>query len=358
MKRIYSFDYFKLFAILGVIVIHTGGLFGVVIGGVDLTPVASVIDAIVRFAVPFFLITAGFMFFIKADEKGLKKQYLNYVKKLAILYVVWSVVYFFSNSYGAINWYGRTFEEYFWETIFVSDILYYGKKISEPLWFMPALIFSISLVALAKRFNFLKILTIVALVLNIVGLFGEPQMYNFIVDFPLFTRDTLFFALFYTSLGAFLAEKERYKNITKSNKFWFIMSALFMVLIIAEKMILGTLNNWLLPAGDFYLFTIPFTFSLFMACVKSPDLGKGSIITKFGQGALGIYLIHSLIQGWTWLFYYPLLGDQFWTKTPFRLTQGIVMFVLSWIIYYTIPGLIKKLFKPKNKSLNEEKISA
>lgn len=352
MKRIYSFDYFKFFAIIGVIIIHTGGLYGVTLGNVSLNTLGFFLETTARFAVPFFFITAGFLFGIKAEERGVKSQYPGYAKRLVLLYGVWSLVYFISNAVSSVAWFGLSFGQYVKESLSVVDFLYYGMKISEPLWFLPALFISISLVSLAIRFRFLGILTLLGLILNIAGLFSKPQMYGFLTGLSVNTRDALFFGLLYTSLGAFLAEKQRYSKIGGANWLWYILTLLSLGLVFVEKNLLGSLNNWA-DMGDYWFFTIPLTFSLFMACVKSPELGKSSFITKLGTGSLGVYLIHSLIQAWASAFYYPILGDGFWETTIYRFTIIPLVALLSWLFYYTIPGALKRRFSKKDRESRE-----
>lgn len=359
MKRIYSFDYLKFFAIIGVMVIHTGVFRGVSAGGTDLSFLNFIFETMGRFAVPFFLITAGFMFTVKSEEKGLKKNYTSYIKKVLILYGVWSVIYFVNNIYPSLVWYQQSFADYAKESLSIPDLLYYGKQISEPLWFLPALFFSISITAFAIRFKFLKILLFAALGLNISGLFAAPQMYSFIFNMPIFTRDALFFGFFYTSLGAFMAQGGLYRKIKQSAGFWFAGAGVFLLLNYVEKYLLYTQTD---GAGDFYIFTIPMIFCLFTGCLKMPELGNGSVVsrflTKLGRGALGIYLIHSLIQEWLAGLFWSLKGEEFFSSLFYTLIIIPLMFVLSWLIYYTIPGGIKILFrwirKQRNRKLAKE----
>lgn len=343
MKRIHSFDFIKFFAIVGVIVIHSGMFWGN-INGVDTSFLGFILNTLSRFAVPFFFITAGFMFSLKTEDYGVLKYYKKYIKLILIPYIVWSVIYLVDGAFLS----GTGGLDRVVDVLSVGDFLYYGKKISEPLWFLPGLFISITITALAIRYKFIKVAVIIALVLNIVGLFGQGQ--NYVLFFPvnIFTRDSLFFGLFYTSLGAYLAIGEKYKKYSKNPKLWFVLAGLFALLMVIERYILVEISNWNL-FGDFYLFTIPLTFSLFMGCLCSPELGKKSILTKFGRGTLGIYLIHSLVMIWVRVPLFNIYSYELYSKIWWHLFYVPVVFLLSWLLYYTIPGMIKKAIKKKEE---------
>lgn len=345
MKRIYSFDYLKFFAIVGIITIHSGMFFGFRAGGVAFFPLGVVFNTLARFAVPFFFITAGFMFNLKANEKGILTYYKKYVPKLLIMYTAWSAVYLLNNAYSN-SFQGTPILEFIKTNFSITNFIYYGNKISEPLWFIPALFYSITIVALAKRFKILNIIFILAAILHITGLFGSPQNYFHFVKFPLFTRDALFFGLFYVSLGAIMSEKENYKRFLKSYSFWAILSVVFFILLILERYFLLTLCEFKFW-GDFYISTIFLTFSLLMAALSKPELGKGSIITKLGKGTLGIYLIHSFFMHWINTLIYFNLGQEFFGTIWWNLFLMPLTFIVSWFFYYTIPGLFRRLILKK-----------
>lgn len=341
MKRIYSFDFIKFFAVLGVLVIHNSLFYNLQIGGVNLSFLGFIVETLSRFAVPYFFVTAGFVYFKNCQRKGVLKNFIPYIKKIALLYLIWTIIYFVNNCYTSIIWDNYTITDYFYENIFLSDLLYYGKYISEPLWFLPALLYSIGIVTLGIRFNKLKILLPLSLILNIAGLFAKPQMLGFIGNLPFFTRDALFFGLFYTSLGAFLAEGNRFERVKGSNKLWFVVFLLSTLLVMVEKMTLGNMNMWL-DIGDYFLFTIPQILSLLILSLRKPELGKNSILTYLGKGALGIYLIHSFIQTWLQSGYYTIIGPGFWNSPWRHFTVLPILFIISWLFYYTLPSLAKK----------------
>lgn len=107
-------------------------------------------------AVPFFFITSGFLFFTKInsikEDKGV--YFKNYLKRLGIMYLLWSAVYFI---FVATDWIRNG--------VAPMDILQYVKRFFfegsfATIWFLPALMTAISIVYLLrkkchmKRFSF------------------------------------------------------------------------------------------------------------------------------------------------------------------------------------------------------------
>lgn len=348
MNRYESFDTIKFFAVLSVLIIHAGFLFNVQLNGVDLSYYGVLFNTTSRYAVPFFFITAGFLFTIKASKAG---YYKGYILKLIKIYMIWSLIYLVSGVLYQV-FLGASVPGYLKETLSVTDFLYYGRKISEPLWFMPALIIAVSLVALSCKYRFFKVLFPVAVLLHLTGLFALPQNYGIFFSLPVFTRDALFFGLFYVALGSFMAQNERYKSVPLKPFLWILLTVISFVLLSLERISLlqaGKFAYW----GDFYLALIPLILFLFFTALSLPHLGRNSLFDRVGKGALGIYLIHSLIYHWSGVLLeinnLQSLYRVFW----FQCVNVIGTFFLSYLLYYALPGVIKKLLYKKSVRVTE-----
>lgn len=285
MERIISFDFFKIFAILFVIMVHTGTFMHNPYVGV-------VIDSLGRFAVPFFLMVTGYLFTSKYKNSGYFKKH---TVRLLKIYVTGTLIYLaFNMGIDFIN--QKNVANEFIKRIDPIGVIYYGDSVAEHLWFLPAVIFSISLLYICLKFNALGKLLIVAFLLNLIGLFGEEQLYSQFFVIPLKTRDTLFFALFYTILGAYISKQETPRS---SNKYLYLF-LLFTILHITERIILTRISG-ISIGGDYNLLLIPMMYFLFKFALSSIKLYSPEIIQKLSSSVLWIYVSHMLfvILGFT-----------------------------------------------------------
>lgn len=90
--RTVYFDYLRVFAAFAVIIIHTAAQnwYSVDVNSFE-WQVLNFYDAIVRWGVPVFVMISGSLFLGK--EIPLKKIYAKYILRMAISFIVWSVVY-------------------------------------------------------------------------------------------------------------------------------------------------------------------------------------------------------------------------------------------------------------------------
>lgn len=142
-KQFGALDLAKFVAAILIIVLHTnpfGSYSGVISYGLR-----SIVTVV---AVPFFFITSGYLFFSKIETlKGKEKDqyFLKYIKRLVIMYLIWSAIYF---VFVLINWirFGATY----------IDVLQYVKRFFfegsySTIWFLPALISSITITYLLRK---------------------------------------------------------------------------------------------------------------------------------------------------------------------------------------------------------------
>ncbi|WHZ00083.1 acyltransferase family protein [Peribacillus simplex] len=285
MERNNAIDFIKFFAIFSVVVIHVFprdsqiGLF--------------ILDNVSRFAVPFFFTASGYLFGRKMIHTRDSIDYFKrYIIKILKLYLCWL---FFYMMYDVLILYKvatdapKEFKQYINHFSFL-DVIYYGTGTSGyQLWFLTALIWSVIFLFVFLKLKKVKLLLIISLILNLLGLFG--QSYSMFYEFPLSTRDALFIGLFYSTLGFFFAYDkffEKSKSIT--NKTYLLLIFIFFTVQVAEGYLLEKVLSG--SHGEYFISTIFLTAFLFLFALNNKTLGMGLFITKVGGRALGIYIVH------------------------------------------------------------------
>ena len=234
--RYISFDMAKLVCSIFVVMIHVAPF-----GQQPSDPVFLYLNFIFcqclcRIAVPLFFVFNGFFLYKKiALHSSVLVPTKNYLLKILKLYLLWSLIYFplnlptiIDNPKGVL--YG--FLMYLKSFVFVGSYKH--------LWYMNALVLAVAVIAclLYKKCSLEKIFCI-SLVFYALGLLGDGY-YGIIT--PLFsvpilgrlinayfrvfetTRNGLFFAFFFVSLGMMLSKKEILISKKKS-VFFLVMSA-------------------------------------------------------------------------------------------------------------------------------------
>lgn len=336
-KNFNSFDIAKFVCSILVVIIHTAPF-----GEHETTNVFSYVGFFVqqglcRLAVPLFFIFSGFFLYRKTPLNKFSyeptKKYIIHILKL---YLLWSLIYLplqlldiLHNTKGILYGIGSYIKKF----IFVGSYSH--------LWYLNALLCSVSIVSflLHKKFSPKKILCI-SLILYVLGLFGDtyyglitslfdvPFIGNLLsLYFQIFdtTRNGLFFAFFFLSLGMFLSENKLLLNKRKSLLFG--MGSVFMLLI--ETFILNKFN---LPKDyNIYLFAIPVCLFCFLY-FKTIKLKDNNIYIYMRK-------ISSLIfYGHMWIFQLVIIISNFLviniSNTPllFFIVLGITIFIAIIII--------------------------
>lgn len=301
MERNYTIDFIKFFAIFLVVCIHTNPFNDTTVFGVNGDYVSNVIVALAKIGVPLFFAISGYLFFVKYQVAENKNQYFKkYMKKIFSLFVWWYLFYILydlvlilitdlSNGSHTVI---QQFQEYF-SSLFNAGFIFYGtlSNSSYHLWYLIALLWSILILYITLKVNKLNILLIFSFILHLVGQFG--QSYSGLIDFPLNTRDALFFGLFYVSLGSFFAKNnEAILRSTKKLKIipLILLSIFFIFLQVIERTVTYSLWN---PLNiNYFISTIPAIICIMIIVAKYPTIGKGSWISKIGANAVGIYVSH------------------------------------------------------------------
>ena len=290
MTRSYkSLDIMKFICAILVIAIHTGPFS-------DYSPDVNyfVCQILSRIAVPFFFTCSGFLFYqkIKESENG-KSYFLKYIKRMLILYLIWSVVYIYWNFDFTLIGEGFFLAAkealwYVWQFIFIGSHFH--------LWFIPALIFSISVLYAAVYFDKRKGFICFFGIVYIIGLLGDSY-YGFVKDFAFnkyielyfrffgSTYNGFFFGALYVLIGSVLKGDTLYK---KKNLFY---SILFFLLLTAESFLL---HRQMIPKDyNLYVFLVPFTlfFFRYLLSLKTQSTKASNFLRKM---SMDLYFSHCL----------------------------------------------------------------
>ncbi|PLR84032.1 hypothetical protein CVD25_13085 [Bacillus canaveralius] len=291
MNMNYSINSLKFFCILAVINIHTAPFISI---NPDIT---FLIKTISRVGVPLFFICSGYFFaqkITRLENSGHTKKYLIKIIKILVSWILIYMVYHISmiiltnlNSAQTIINDARNYLYKFR----VSD-LYYAREtgiIESHLWYLSSLICIIPILYIIIEKDLIGKALTVTLLLNITGVF-LPVVNQ---DMWIITRDAIYFGLFYTTLGAYLAKKETY--ILQLKSIQYILLALIMAsLMLTESYIYRSIFN---SFGYYFVFTIPLCTLIFCVCIKNHKILQNSFINKVGNNSLGIYLVHPMIMG-------------------------------------------------------------
>ena len=168
-----SIDIFRLVCSLMVVAIHThpfsdvNGFMGFIFT-----------DALTRIAVPFFLVVSGYFYF----DKLVKTQniMIKYVKKIAVIYTIWSIPYFLINVW---VWHD---EISLIEIIkrLVIDYLFLGTSFQ--FWYFPALIYSVIIFTFIYKLFKGKMLPILIISIILFALGCLLTSYSVVIKIPLF----------------------------------------------------------------------------------------------------------------------------------------------------------------------------
>jgi len=274
-------DYFRVFAAILVIAVHTSPL-----ASYNETADFILTRIIARIAVPFFFMTSGFFLF---SGYGYSEKLKRFISKTACLYALSIAVYIPVNIYS-----GYFAADYLLPKI-IKDIIFDGTLYH--LWYFPAAIMGAFISwCLIKKFGYKPAIGIAA-ILYVIGLFGDSY-YGIAEQFPVlksfysnifqicdYTRNGIFFAPVFFVLGGLTAKKAKSGSpVIPLAPFIFSFFLLF-----AEGLIL----RWqgIQRHDSMYIMLIPCMYCLFswLLCFN------GTIKFPLRTVSSAIYIIHPLM---------------------------------------------------------------
>lgn len=337
-KEYAALDVAKWVAAILIVSIHAPPLYSVSnIGNFILMQI------IARYAVPFFFITSGFLFFSKLSYENIwcsenRCRLFHYVSHLLKLYLIWSAIYLLMLLIGNFNGGGSLF----WQLkIIARDFLFAG--ISPPLWYFTAVIVATCLVFFLLRWLSINVILIGSALIYLLGLLGDS--YSFlIIGLPslsqvlqaydrifVSTNNGFFFGLLFVAAGAFISQK---KTLFKTCSCWLLFAACSVCFVIEALSVYFLASNF--DSKSIYInrwiFLAPAVVSLFMALLQThvKPTGKTRLMRSM---SLVVYLIHPMIIA-VLGYFLPNMGFQDIQHNSllyFALALPISL-VLSWMI--------------------------
>ena len=254
-------------------------------------------EVICAAAVPFFFITSSFLFFKKTENKNNdKKIFINYEKRLLILYVAWTLVYIPSNliKYYGIHLEGMTFK------LFVSGLLqiamnFFLSTSFVHLWYINTLMISIAVIYFIRKKLSSKAVIIISLMIFFISEM-MPILYNYFpaVEMvwkvvPTVVLNVCQKGLPCVAIGMILSN---FKKYSQKGETVFLIFAF--IIMIGFSMITYKENSVLSEAVLFFLIYI-FSASIVLLCrdIKLKDSPKYKTIRSYSSI---IYFSHLLMM--------------------------------------------------------------
>lgn len=318
-------DFFKLLCALLVVSIHVPFL----------SEVSEPLDFalnqyIARIAVPFFFTAGGYFCFKKTDENNFDmKIIINYALRMISLYLIWVAI----SSIPLL-----VLNKFSFSTFLKDAFIGYGA-----FWYLKSSAVSVLLIGilLSKKINIKKIV-IIALFLYLIGLVHLPYhrlLFKTIETLPSwYTRNGIFFGLFFTSAGAFFA----YKNIKISKKLSFLLLVISMALWAMEVYFLYTRK--ISTSGTKCIFLAPSVFLIFYLVLNSQI--KFPFNTKIlRELSTYVYFLHGIACNFFLPICEKIISLIFGIK--FTHTSLLVAYPATVLISVAIALTIMKLKKTK-----------
>lgn len=297
-------DFLKLLGIISVVIIHTGPFYHIE----TLKPAAVIINNLMRYAVPcFFMCTGYFLNSNKLFDRCDNYRIIKNVKKLVIVYFLWSIIYWF-----LMPQYNNSF----------LNILFFST--APHLWFLSALIQCLLLKYILNYiFNHILVKKMTVLIITIIIFIVVYYTSRYGISSFDYTK-TVFAVFVFYIYGAILRSEHYLKTKTA-----IAMVILGIVLQLSES-ILAWKYLALSPTIDFNIGTLLYSIGIFNfflgMSIKCPN------ISYLGRDSLGVYLIH---------YYVIDVFNKF--HFEYNLINDILKIIFVLIVSYTITVLLKKI---------------
>jgi len=305
-----------------------------------------------RIAVPFFLMSTGFLVFRKAGQGEDAAAYgIRHAKRIWRLYVLWSLIYLPFAARIVLRDYGGGLMSI---AAYARNFVFDGSYAH--LWYLNASAFAVCLVSILLKRNWkISAILSVSAALYLIGLL--PQSYFGLMRkleaFPAVwnalrltshivptTRSGLFEAFFFVSLGAAFAVKPvRFPAAVSFGGFLISMALLYVEIRILSK--IGWVREF-----DMYLFLLPAAFFLFSIAVHA-DLAPRKGYTVLRMLSSRIFFIHMLANSFVRIVFHFAGIDAIRTSLQFVSTLTVSFAgacILVLIRNTRVGGWLNRLF--------------
>lgn len=335
MKQYKTVDLFKFIGAFLIIVLHTAPF-----SSYSRVLTVGFRNIVTVVAVPFFFVASGFIAFSKINsletEEEKNKYMVKHSKRLAMMYLIWSAVYF---VFVLIGWIQNGFTlgkllEY------IKDFFFEGSFLT--IWFLPAVLTATLLVFfLSKKLSY-KTIFLIAIPVYVFTLLGSSY-YGFIDNVPVIgsiydayysffdtIKNGVCFGFIYVAIGAYIAQNK--DNIKIKNSHCIVAIAICWILLAIEEVAVGLLE-WNSRGVDTVIMLVPMSFLLMVLAINLELPGSDRFYLMCRKYSLLMFLVQRI----------PLtIIDRFMWNTIIA-TNSIIYFVTVLTATMLISFVIIKL---------------
>ncbi|WP_321463078.1 acyltransferase family protein [uncultured Vibrio sp.] len=289
-KKIASLEFARIIAMLAIVGLHCQ--MALTYWHWDDVPwVGYMLNQMSRFAVPLFFLISGYLIQPKLSTIPIETV-KRYSKPLIRIWVVWSVICLLVPfQWQTVSEAGYLAERQgYWDYLMLSPINSFLEGGLVHLWFLPALVMAVSLIAFLVRVRLSQLLLPIALLLYVYGVLAGSYSTLTELPSPFFTRNGPFFSTLLVVLGYLTREKQWQCSHSKA----LILIVIGMMLHFGEAY--GLMQyNVVFNTHDFLFGTVIWSLGIFMWLLSHPNFGNMPWVLKWSPSILGIYVSHLLV---------------------------------------------------------------
>lgn len=335
MKQYRTVDLFKFICALLIIVLHTAPF-----ASYSKVLTFGLRNIVTVVAVPFFFVASGFIAFSKINsletECEKNKYMVKHTKRLVLMYVIWSAIYF---VFVVTNWIQKGFKGiYILE--YIRDFFFEGSF--STIWFLPAVLTATLLVFFLRKKLSYKTIFLIAIPFYVFTLLGSSY-YGLIDNVPVIgniydayysffdtIKNGVCFGFIYVALGAYIAQNK--DNIKIKNSHSIIAIALCWVLLAIEEFGVAYFG-WNDKGVDTVIMLVPMSFFMMILAINLELPGSDKFYLMCRKYSLLMFLVQRI----------PLtIIDRFMGNTIIA-TNSIIYFVVVLAATMLLSFVIIKL---------------
>lgn len=286
-EKIASLELMRVISILAIIVIHTQ-LF------IDFTSsdgqpwLANIVNQLSRFAVPFFFIVSGFLIAPKLLDSPLLVL-RQYNLPLLRIWLVWSAICLLlpTNMHVVITEGYLSERLAYWDFLLLTPLNSMLEGGLVHLWFLPALMIAVSLIALLVYFKLMFLLLPASILLYVYGVAAGSYASISELTAPFFTRNGPFFSFLMVVLGFEI----RRRDVSLSTKVSFLLLLLGVLGHFGEAYWLAS-KEVVFTLHDFLFFTPLWSTGIFLFLLAKPNIGDHPLTYYLSRSVLAMYVSH------------------------------------------------------------------
>ncbi|MEZ8385943.1 acyltransferase, partial [Vibrio splendidus] len=253
--------------------------------------IGYVLNQTARFAVPLFFLISGYLIQPKLAASPWETV-LNYSKPLLKVWLAWSIICLVMPfNLAKVEEFGYLGErEGYWGFLMSTPLNSFLEGGLVHLWFIPALVCAVLIIALLVELKLNKLLLPIAIALYGYGVLAGSYATLTGLEAPFFTRNGPFFGTLMVTLGFVIRQNQWKVSSTKALG----LLALGMLIHFAEAAWLTTFDVRF-NMNDFLFGTALWGMGVFMWLLANPNMGNYAWVRAISNRMLGIYVSHLLI---------------------------------------------------------------